>query len=169
MTIFGDLTSGIPKTKYGAAKGLLTTAQKSPGELYSHFDYFKALLDDKNKIIKWTAIDVIGYMADVDSENKIGRMKRKLFSLLNSGELITANHAISALAQIAAVNPAYQEEITQELRRTLQLYHGRCRNIAGESYTGDGQPCQLEDKQPVIQFVLRQTEHQNATRKSEDF
>src|SRR3989304_1948407 len=96
MFMFEKLSSRDPKIKYGAAKALLAAAKDDPTSLYPHTDYFVQLLDSENNILKWTAIDIIGLLARVDSANRISAMTGRLVSFLSAGNLITANHAISA-------------------------------------------------------------------------
>ncbi len=85
----------------------------------------------------------------------------KLFNLLDSGELITANHAISALSNIALAKPQYQNKITGELLKVEHYNYDtdECRNIAvGKvilalgSYVGS-----LLGNKSVIEFTKRQT------------
>ena len=167
---FGDLLSEDPKVKYGCTKNLLAIAKDSPDELYPHIDYFVKLLDNENQILKWTAIDIIGHLSKVDKEKRVDQLMDKLFGLLNAGKLITANHAIAALANVALAKPEYKRKITDGL---LKIEHytydtDECRDIAlGKvimainSYFN-----QLKDKKAVIEFVERQTRNKrNATKK----
>ncbi|MEW5816264.1 MAG: hypothetical protein AB1798_12815 [Spirochaetota bacterium] len=57
---FNDLYSDDPKIKYGSAKGFINLAEESPAEIYPYLDNFIGLLKHENKILRWTAIDVIG-------------------------------------------------------------------------------------------------------------
>jgi hypothetical protein len=165
-----DLSSDDPKIKYGCARNLLTVARKNPGEVYPHLDLFIGLLDSENKIIKWTAIDVIGYLARVDKTKKIDELMRKFFVLLNTGNLITANHAIATLTNIALVKPEHQKKITEELLKVEHYSYDtdECLNIAiGKvilaisSYFD-----QLDNRGATFEFVRRQTNNsRNATRK----
>lgn len=167
---FGDLLSEDPKVKYGCTKNLLAIAKNSPDELYPHIDYLVKLLDNDNQILKWTAIDVIGHLSKVDKEKKTDQLVDKLFGLLNAGKLITANHTIVALANVASAKPEYQRKITDELLKVEHYTYDtdECRNIAlGKvimaisSYFD-----QLKDKKAVIEFVERQTRNKrNATKK----
>jgi len=165
-----DLSSTDPKIKYGCARNLLAIARDNPAELYPNIDYFVKLLGSENNILKWTAIDVIGFLSKADKESKVDKLMNKLFKLLDTGKLITANHAISALTNIALNKPEYQNKITGELLKVEHYNYDtdECRNIAlGKvilalsSYFN-----QLEDRKAVIEFVRRQTQNtRNATRK----
>jgi len=164
-----DLSSKDPKVKYSCAKSLLDIARDNPIELYPNFDYFAELLDSDNQILKWTAIDIIGHMSKVDGEKKVDKLMGKLFELLNTGKLITAAHAISALTDIAVAKPEYQRKITEELLKVENYIYDtvECRNIAlGKVILAISRYSeQLEDK-AVIEFLLRQTKNtRNATKK----
>ena len=127
-----DISSRDPKIKYGCAKNLLAVAKENPAEIYPELDFFVELLDSENNIIKWTAIDIIGRLARVDEAKKIDTLLERLFGLLNTGKMITANHAIMALADIALARPEHQQKITDELLK-VECYNydtDECRNIA---------------------------------------
>lgn len=165
-----DLASKDPKVKYGCAKNLLAVARENPAEIYPELDFFVGLLESANNIIKWTAIDIIGNLARVDEAKKIDALLGKLFGLLNTGKMITANHAIMALSDIALAKPEYRQKITGELLKVERYNYDtdECRNIAmgtviqaiGSYYN------ELEDREAAIEFVRRQTQNsRNATRK----
>ncbi len=167
---FDDLLSKDPKIKYGCAKNLLTVAKENPAEIYPHLDFFVKLLDSENKILKWTAIDIIGHSAKVDNAKAIDKLMGRLFRLLSAGNMITAHHAITALTDIALAKPEYQAEITSELLKVEHYNYDtdECRNIsigkvilAISTYFDE-----LEYKEAAIEFVRRQTENtRNATKK----
>jgi hypothetical protein len=165
-----DLSSKDPKTKYGCVKNLLAIAQENPAEIYPNLDFFVELLESENNIIKWTAIDIIGRLARVDETKKIGALLGRLFGLLNTGKLITANHAIMALADIALVRPEHQPKITDELLKVERYNYDtdECRNIAMGTVIRalDSYFSGLKDREAAIDFVRRQTQNsRNATRK----
>jgi len=173
MVNLKDLSSEDPKVKYACSKNLLLTAKDNPNKLYPYIDFFVKLIENENNILKWTAIDIIGFLSKVDKGKKIDKLIDKLFSLLNTGKMITANHAIKALGNIALTKPEYQEIITNELLKVEQYNYDtdECRNIAIgnviiaiDSYFG-----QLENKKvkkAIIEFIERQTKNtRNATKK----
>ena len=165
-----DLSSRDPKVKYGCTKKLLAVAKENPAELYPQLDFWLELLDSENKIIRWTAIDIIGNLARVDEAKKPDVLMGKLLALLNTGNMITANHAILALANIALAKAKHQPKITDELLKVEGYNYetDECRNIAMgtviqalDLYFG-----QLKDKETAIEFVRRQTENsRHATKK----
>lgn len=172
---FNDLLSEDSKVKYKCAKNLLAIAKNRPDELYPHVEYFIKLLDSENKILKWTAIDIIGALSNVDKDKKTDKLTVKLIRLLNTGNMITANHAIAALANVASAKPEYQRKITNELLKVEHYTYDtdECRNIAvGKVIMAIGSYFnQLKNKKAVIGFVERQTRNKrNATKKkSEQF
>lgn len=167
---FQDLVSKKAKVKYGCAKRLLAMAKDSPDELYPYIDRLIELLNNDNQILEWTAIDIVGYLSRVDAKKKIDCLIERLFGLLGAGKLITANHAIGALAHIAVAKPRFQKQITEEL---LSVEHydyetGECWNIAvGKVILAMGAYAdRLEDKSAVIAFLKRQAGNtRNATKK----
>jgi hypothetical protein len=170
MVNFKDLSSEDPKVKYACSKNLLSTAKDNPNKLYPHIDFFVELIENENNILKWTAIDIIGFLSKVDKGKKNDKLIDKLFSLLNTGKMITANHAIKALGNIALTKPEYQEIITNELLKVEQYNYDtdECRNIAiGNVIIAINLYFnQLKDKKTIIEFIERQTKNtRNATKK----
>lgn len=99
------LNSQDPKIKYGYAKELVKIGAENPELLYEHFDYWVELLSSDNNILKWTAIDIIGYLSVADKDNRIEELMPDLFNLLHGDVLITCNHATFALGLIYQTNP----------------------------------------------------------------
>ncbi len=170
MINFKDLSSNDSKIKYGCAKNLLAMAKDNPAELYPHIDFFVELMRSENNVLKWTAIDIIGFLSKVDKGKRVDKLMDKLFSLLNAGKMITANHTITTLGNIALTKPEYKKIITNELLKVEHYNYdtGECRNIAiGKVILAIGLYFnQLENKKVVIEFVERQTKNnRNATKK----
>lgn len=109
------LESKDPKVKYGFAKELIKLGKSNPSFLYNYFDSWIDLMNSDNNIIKWTAIDILGYISSVDNDRKISTQINNLFRLLHSGKLITCNHAIFALGLIAKNDPGQMSRIIKEL------------------------------------------------------
>ncbi|MBK7245184.1 MAG: hypothetical protein IPH98_15265 [Saprospiraceae bacterium] len=112
---FNKLKSTDPKIKYGFARELLKIGAESPQQLYTHFDFLLTLLDEKNNILNWTGIDLMGYLSSVDQENKIDGCIQSLIKLLHGGHLITCNHSTFALGLIAQNKPQFKNQIFKEL------------------------------------------------------
>jgi len=75
--IFDGISSENPSVKFKSAKILRIISERNPQILYSRMDFFVNLLDSENNILKWIAIDVIGNLTPVDSENKFDKMFKK--------------------------------------------------------------------------------------------
>jgi hypothetical protein len=171
MTInLADLESKDPTVKYACSRNILALARKDPAALYPDRDAFFRLLDNDNRILRWTAISAIGALAMVDRSGNIDAWVDRLVKFLNAGNMITANNAIAALADIALARPEQRRRIAAELIKVEQYDYDtpECRNIAigkaimaiGTYYSG------LNDKRGVVEFVKRQTGNtRNATKK----
>lgn len=129
---FEKLESKDPKIKYGFARELLQMAKHDPGVLLPYLDVIIHHLKNKNNIIKWTAIDLIGYLSAEDNTNKTLDLIPDLVTLLHGGHLITTNHCIFALDKIADNKTEYKEYILQEfLKITNDTFDTEeCKNIA---------------------------------------
>jgi len=129
---YADLLSRDPAVKYGCARRLLGLAREDPAQLYPRLDFFIGLLEGENRILKWTAIDIVGELARVDTAGAIDGLVGRLSELLSAGNMITANHAIAALANIARAKPEHQVRITGELLKVEHYSYDtdECRNIA---------------------------------------
>ncbi len=126
-----ELSSANPRVKYHRAKQCATAARKFPARLYPYRRYFFDLLESDNNILKWTAIDVVGYLSRMGRGRQICRCVDRLAGFLSSGHLITANHAIAALTQVALAHPRLQDRVTQELlsAECYTFETDECRNI----------------------------------------
>jgi hypothetical protein len=126
------LRSKDPRIKYGFAKELLKIGSNNPELLYSHLDYWIKIMGSDNNILKWTAIDIIGYISAIDQENKTDKLINNLFLFLHGGRLITCNHAIFSLGLIAKNKPVHRTAIINELiavsKDTFETEE--CKNIA---------------------------------------
>ena len=112
---FDQLTSKDPGIKYGFTKELLNIAANNPELLYDHFEHLQKMLRSETNIIKWTAIDIIGYLSAVDVDNKIDNKINDLIRFFHDGKLITSNHAIFALGLIAQSKKKHRRKILREL------------------------------------------------------
>lgn len=133
----GNFGAEKASVRYACAKQAISLSLERPAELYPDFDFFLKLLQGENKILKWTAIQVIGNLSRVDSEKKLSKVLPTLFSLLKDPVMITAANAIKALAEIGKRKPEFREDILNELlkvEKARYLYKGKvsreCRNVA---------------------------------------
>ncbi|HOD62113.1 MAG TPA: hypothetical protein PKG96_08440 [Bacilli bacterium] len=170
ITDLDKLNSQNPKIKYGFAKDLVKIGSEKPELLYEYFDYWAELLSSDNSILKWTAIDIIGYLSAVDRENKIDGLMADLIKMLHSGVLITCNHAIFALGLIYQNKPNLKDLIIREL---ILIPHDKfetdeCKNIAIGKILETIKPfvSDLRENQSVVSFIENATKSErNSTKK----
>lgn len=167
------LNSKDPKIKYGFAKELLKIGAHTPRLLYNHLEYWEELLKSSNNILKWTAVDIIGYLSSVDIENKTDRLIPSLLRFLHGGNLITCNHAIFALGLIAKNKPGLRPMIINEI---LSISNDtfdteECKNIATGKVleTLKSLLDNIRNDKDVIAFIEQaKANRRNATRKKAD-
>ncbi len=156
-----DLASPDPKVKYACAKRLLALAKESPEPLCADRAFFMKMLDSQNNILKWTAIEVVGAIAAVGRDVPVERLVDRPAGFLNTGNMITANHAIGALAAVARERAGVRARIAADLLEVEHYEYAttECRNIAiGKAILALGTFCDsLPDNTHIIDFARRQT------------
>ena len=176
--IFKGVSSENPRIKFKAAKTLRILSERNPKMLYSKMDFFINLLDSENRILKWIAMDVIGNLASVDSENKFDKIFKKYYGFLSAASMITVGHVVDNSGKLAKAKPHLTEKITIELLKIEKIptkppLTQECKNILlGKTILAFGMYFnQIENKDDVISFVKRQLNNtRNATKvKAEKF
>jgi hypothetical protein len=165
-----DFSSTDTKIKYACAKQAIAISKDNPSTLYPDFDFFSKLLDSQNNILKWTAIQIIGYLSHTDKKKKVDKLLPRLIDFLNCGKMITANNTILSLSEIASHKPEYKDRIINELLKVENYNYEtiECRNIAlGKVILALGKfKDQIKNKKEVLNFLERQTRNtRNATKK----
>jgi hypothetical protein len=174
--ILKGISSENPKVKFKSAEILRQISDKAPKILYSNFDFFVDLLESKNRIIKWEAIDVIGNLTSVDSKNKFDKIFNEYYGFLAADSMITIAHVIDNSAKIAKAKPYLTERITDELLKIENLptkppITQECKNIlTGKAIlVFDEFFNQIKNKAPIISFVKKQVNNtRNATKVKAD-
>ncbi|KKQ90504.1 MAG: hypothetical protein UT11_C0004G0006 [Berkelbacteria bacterium GW2011_GWA2_38_9] len=165
--IIDGIFSSVATTKFRSAKIAILLSEKYPKKVYAYFDKLAELLENKNKILKWNGIMIIGNLAVVDSKEKVERVIGKLYNQLNTGTMITANNTIMALAKIAQAKPELRDEITKELIfvETYKYETAECSKIAAGFVLEAVDPLIdiLKSKRSVIKFIKSQL---HSTRRS---
>jgi hypothetical protein len=130
--VFDGISSKLPRVKFGCSKTLLLLSEKNPELLSEKIDGIIRLIESENRILKWSAIAILGNLAPIDKQGRIKGQLRKLCSFLSGGELITANHAMMSLGKIARAFPDERKRITAELAgiEHKSFDTAECRNIA---------------------------------------
>lgn len=165
-----NLNSADPNIKYGTAKELVQIATEEPALLLPQYDYWVRLLKSPNNILKWTAIEIIGHLSQVDPENRSEKQLKTLMSFLREGKLITANHAISALGLIAMNKTRLRNKIIMAMLavRNYNFESEECKAIATGKVLEvlyDFLP-EINNNKDAIDFIKEaQNSQRNATRK----
>lgn len=170
---FEKLESADPKEKYSFVKELLLTAREHPESVYPYFPQVVQMLDTGNTIIVWAGIELIGCLSRVDEDHRIVALLPKLYAYLNTGKMITANHAVSSLLEIARVERALQDKIIEEVLKTQEYEYDteECKNIVYGTIIKGMMVCyptlrSETIKYRVLEFIRKQRENtRNATRK----
>jgi len=128
---FEKLASPDTKEKYGFVRELLNTGKERPRDLYPYLPQIVTLLDSENNIIQWAGIDLLGLLITVDRDQGIPPLLPRLYRCLNTGKMITANHAVWALFEIAKAESDRQNEILEQILRTQEYQYDtqECKNI----------------------------------------
>lgn len=175
--VLESVTSESKRVKNASAKCLREISRINPEKLYLSFDFFVELIDGKDTILKWNALEVLSNLTGAETEQRKvrknsgkfdKRILNKFISLLSDESMITAANTISALGKVALYNPGLRKKITTELIKVDTLPHGtECRNIlagkalgAFESYFDD-----KRYRKEIIQFAERHLKNRrNATK-----
>ncbi|MDR2941657.1 MAG: hypothetical protein LBV17_03600 [Treponema sp.] len=168
--IFDNLFSKDTKLKYKTVKEYANTAKENPQKIYPEIEKFIGLMDNKNNILKWTAIDIIGYCAKMDIDKKIDPIMNKIIKRLNCGKMVTAAHAISSLTDIALGKPEYRNKIINGILKTEEYKYDteKCHYILmGKVIMAFDKLLNIIGKNKnVIMFLERQTESINKLNKT---
>ncbi len=176
--LFKGICAKNPTIKFSSAKTLIAISERNPKRLYSEMNFFVNLLDSENRILKWTAMDVIGNLASVDSENKFDIIFKKYYGFLSADSMITIGHVVDNSGKIAKAKSSLTEKITRELLKMEKIsvkppLTQECKNILlGKAILAfDAYFDQIGNKDDVISFVKRQLNNtRNATKvKAEKF
>lgn len=164
--LLDNLSSPDPNIKFTSSKALIKLSEEYPQKLYPNFEDFIKLFDHDNNFIKWTGIIIIGNLVQVDKNEKINKIMSKLFSLLNTGKMITANNTIEALGKIACVKPELQDKITKELLKVKNYQYDtkECNNITVGKVMDSLNIYLKQPDQKIINFVRQESANsRNAT------
>jgi hypothetical protein len=170
---FEKLTPSDTKVKYGFVNELLSMGREHPQDLYPYLPHIVALLDSGNNILQWTGLDLLGLLITVDTDHRIRPLLPRLYRYLDTGKMITTNHAVWALFEIAKVESDDQNEILGEILKTQKYRYDteECKNIVyGNIIKGASAVYpNIRDegtKKKFYDFIGRQTANsRNATKK----
>jgi hypothetical protein len=118
--------------KFGASKALRIMSERLPELLYPHFDFFAAMLDHDNQILKWNATLTLANLARVDRAGKIEATLDQYLDLISGPNMITAANAIRGAAIIGLAKPHLVRRILLRIMRVERVEYAtpECRNVA---------------------------------------
>jgi len=159
-----------PRVKFGSAKALWLLAETAPELLYPRFDFFLALLDSENRILRWNATRVLACLAPVDTDGKLDAALDKYLSPIPGPEMIAAANAIQWASRIALAKPCLADCIARAILevRSAKYKTAECQNVAiGHAIVSLGRFLPLiGEQEAVIAFVSEQLNNSRAaTRK----
>jgi len=168
--LFAGLRADKPRIKYGCLKALRAISEEQPALLYPEFDRFVSLLDSENTILKWGAIIIIGNLAAVDADDKIGRILERYLAPISGPVMITAANTIAGAGRIARAKPQLADRIVRALLRVEAANYQtpECRNVALGHVVNSLDLFfeHIAGPEPVLAFVRRQLgNRRNAVKK----
>jgi hypothetical protein len=118
--------------KFGASKALRILSDLVPEALYPHFDFFAAMLDHENQILKWNAMLTLANLARVDREDKIEAILDRYLEPISGPDMITAANAIRGAVVIGVAKPHLVRRILLGIMRAERAQYAtpECRNVA---------------------------------------
>lgn len=170
---FEKLESANCKERYAFVKELLTTGKENPKDLYPYLLQIIHMLDTGNNIIIWGGIELLGLLSKVDKDHRIELQLPRLYTYLNTGKMITANHAVAALLEIAKDKRGFQDAIVEEILKTQEYKYDteECKNIIYGTIIKGMDTCyptlqNEKTKKKVVEFIRKQKKNgRNATKK----
>ena len=169
------VSSQNKRVKNASIKALAIISREEPKLLYPYCRFFIDLIDSADKILKWNAIDIVGNLSYVDSDNLLTlRILKKYFALLSNEAMITAAHSVDNLWKFAINKFKFQNDITSKLLKIENIERNpECKNIIiGKVIKTLAKYFHLiKDRQSVLSFVIRhQKNSRSGTRKkAEEF
>jgi hypothetical protein len=134
--LIGEVVAGIgakrAAVKLGASKALRIMSGQLPELLYPHFDFFAAMLDNGNNILKWNATLTLANLAQVDREGRIESILDRYLAPITGPNMITAANAIRGAAIIGLAKPHLARRILLRIMRVERAKYAtpECRNVA---------------------------------------
>jgi len=169
-SLIEGLASKAPPVKFGSAKALWLLGEEAPELLYPRFDFFLALFDDRNSILRWNAARILACLAPADADGKLESSLDKYLSPIPGPEMIAAGHAMQGGSRIALAKPHLADRIARAILgvQTATYKTAECRNVAvGHAIVSlDAFFHLIGDRDAVIAFVSAQLDNPRpATRK----
>jgi len=118
--------------RFGASKALRILSERVPELLYPHFDFFVAMLDHDNHILKWNGTLTLANLARVDRESRIEAILDRYLDIISGANMISAANAMRGAAIIGVAKPHLVKRIVQRIMRVERAKYvtPECRNVA---------------------------------------
>jgi len=164
--LLAAVTRDEARARLQAARSLRLLSERAPELIYPHFELFVKLRRDKNSIVRWNAMLVLGNLAVVDTERKLDRMIDNYLAPIDGPHLIDAANTIRGACAIAAAKPPLADTIARHIQKAERAVYAtpECRNVAlGHAITAlDRLFPLLTHKHSIRPFVSRQLENARA-------
>ena len=157
--------SSVGTRKFKTAKALIALSDEQPDKLYPYFNAFRNLLETKNKIIQWSAFQIVANLAKVDKERRIDGIIVNYLAPIAGPVMVTAANSIMGSAKIAQTHKHLSNRI---VRAILQVENAKyqtdeCRNVAiGHAITALGL-MEVKRSADAVGFLERQTANTRAS------
>lgn len=172
--VLGGLSSQKASVRYGCSNVLVDLSAAHPGELYPHMNVFVDLLDNKHRILVWSAMAILANLTKVDTEKKFDAMFDKYYGFLNDEYMVTVANVVGNSAKIASAKPYLIPKITRQLLkaediRTTPHLTDECKRVICEKTikSFDVFFDKVDSKDEVIAFVKRQRGSSRKTLRTE--
>lgn len=109
--------SPVSTKRLDAAKKLLQISKENPSKLYFRMDFFVHFLENKNEKLKWTAIDIIANLVEVDTKKIFDRNVGHYYSVLNDNDAKATSSIISNTPKILHRKPKLASQIVPRLKK----------------------------------------------------
>ncbi len=118
--------------KFGCGRILTCLSLTKPEAVYPRIDGIIPFLDHANKILRWTAMHIIGNLAACDSAGKIERILGRYLEPIPGPDLVSAANAIGGAAKIALAKPRLAARIVKAVMGVESARYAtrECRNVA---------------------------------------
>lgn len=168
--LLAAVSSDTARVKFGAIKALRILSERSPELIYPHFDFFASLLQNKNSILRWNAMLILGNLAAVDEDLRTERMIDEYLAPISGPHLIDAANTMRGATAIAAAKPHLADRIAGRILKVERANYAtpECRNVAiGHAINSLERLFPILARKRLVQlFVSRQIGNpRNATKK----
>ena len=144
--------------RYNCFKVLNSVSEKKPDLIYPHWDFFIKHLGSPNNYHKMSAVQIIGNLTAVDSENRFENIFEDFYSNLKSQKTIVPIYVVKSSGKIVMSKPHLEGKITDMLLNIEEIHPGKqielVKSAVIESFSDFFE--KSNRKNEIIDFVKRQ-------------